>query len=830
MKLFSEKVAPTFTNPDYNTPTFTGSNYNILILNEYTEIFFDVYELEINGNKYIAEKVSEYKGNPVVTIPVIFEGEELETLFVLRRGELEVIINSFYCKLNKDSSLDVPQMHESLSREEEVESIIFEKKESILKEIQQTRELATRFAEDIKQQKIQESLEYINKEKEAVTNKIAELKSELIDDFLHIVENTRQEFYTYNEEEKKQTSELISKTLNRLSEKLESSIVRDITEKNNKSVALFKQKISELAESILNESLIKEIERRDNINNRVIEAKVEAVSKLLSETLSEQITDTTVDLIGRISLAEDKIKDYYDERITLIEGNITDISAENKKHFIKLIEESKQSILDEVSQIKTTVPSVVIEKTRETKGDVDVKLIKTDLEKTISNRFTQELANVRRLIEMSSGGGSVAVQFANGGTMRGNLNVIGDISATGVIYNNNFNSNNWNDTYTSVSTTSANWDTVYTTVKANSANWDNTYTSVQANSANWDTGYNTATALNLSSGLWNDTYTTVSTTSGNWNSAYNIASTYQTASSTFATIDYTSNNFFPLSGGTISGDTKVRFGDLTVYGNISATGSINYSNTFISTTSSLCAIANSTYPIPGLYVGQTGSGDIASFYDLSPTMREVFHIGGSEGYPGVGVNTSFPNKDFTVVGDISATGIIYNNNFNSTDWNGTYTTVQTNSATNWNYQGSDLKALSGNWQSTYTNLSTYYPLTGGTLNGSISATGNIATAGVITASGSNVNINVITVNNSRVFTDADNNKVVHLDTTTASLCAIFPSTLSSGFNVAIMNIGVNSLVLSATQLNSAGTIITTKFGGAFVYKDSTNLFAVGRLV
>lgn len=40
-----------------------------------------------------------------------------------------------------------------------------------------------------------------------------------------------------------------------------------------------------------------------------------------------------------------------------------------------------------------------------------------------------------------------------------------------------------------------------------------------------------------------------------------------------------------------------------------------------------------------------------------------------------------------------------------------FSTVQSNSATNWNYQGTDLKALSANWQSTYTSLSTYAPLT-----------------------------------------------------------------------------------------------------------------------
>jgi hypothetical protein len=37
--------------------------------------------------------------------------------------------------------------------------------------------------------------------------------------------------------------------------------------------------------------------------------------------------------------------------------------------------------------------------------------------------------------------------------------------------------------------------------------------------------------------------------------------------------------------------------------------------------------------------------------------------------------------------------------------NSTYTTVQSNSATTWNYQGTDLKALSANWQSTYSTVS-----------------------------------------------------------------------------------------------------------------------------
>ena len=46
-------------------------------------------------------------------------------------------------------------------------------------------------------------------------------------------------------------------------------------------------------------------------------------------------------------------------------------------------------------------------------------------------------------------------------------------------------------------------------------------------------------------------------------------------------------------------------------------------------------------------------------------------------------------------------------NSNSANWSSVYSTVQTNSATTWNYQGTDLKALSGNWQTTYLASSAY---------------------------------------------------------------------------------------------------------------------------
>lgn len=83
MRLFSEKV----------TPTFTSSDLNILTVEDYQEIFFDVFEFEINGKKFIAEKISEYKGFPVVEIPLVLEGKKLTAPFVIQQGEFEVLFN-----------------------------------------------------------------------------------------------------------------------------------------------------------------------------------------------------------------------------------------------------------------------------------------------------------------------------------------------------------------------------------------------------------------------------------------------------------------------------------------------------------------------------------------------------------------------------------------------------------------------------------------------------------------------------------------------------------------------------------------------------------------
>ena len=107
----------------------------------------------------------------------------------------------------------------------------------------------------------------------------------------------------------------------------------------------------------------------------------------------------------------------------------------------------------------------------------------------------------------------------------------------------------------------------------------------------------------------------------------------------------------PLSGGTITGD-------LTITGSVSAAGGMTFIGATVFTSSSSLSVVhiNALENTPALYIGQSGLGDIASFYDIDLGI-EVLHIGGANGsFPNVGIKTSSPNKDLTIKGEVSATG------------------------------------------------------------------------------------------------------------------------------------------------------------------------------
>jgi phage baseplate assembly protein gpV len=112
-------------------------------------------------------------------------------------------------------------------------------------------------------------------------------------------------------------------------------------------------------------------------------------------------------------------------------------------------------------------------------------------------------------------------------------------------------------------------------------------------------------------------------------------------------------------GGNLNGNVTINNGNLTVFGNISATGNSTFVNTTFTTTSAL-SVVNTGGGVT-LWIGGNNNADIASFYDID-NGKEVLHVGGfTAGTPYVGINTSNPTKTLTVIGDISASNTLFSN-------------------------------------------------------------------------------------------------------------------------------------------------------------------------
>ena len=463
MRLFSEKVEP----------TFTSSDLNILTVESLEEVFFDVYEFEINGSKFIAEKRSQYKGAPVVNIPVVKGSKEYSAPFVLREGKFEVLFNENNTTFV--GSTDIPEHDLSIFEQEEVvEDIVLEKKDDILKDIKNARLAAKEYAEKIKELKLQEADSELKLREEKFNTLLKEAHKSLIEEFLNITEDTKAQIFNYNEE----TEEKLSDYINNSIEKYTSDFTLNIESNYKKSTEALQEKVESLTKDIYVTKITDLIEERstssaESIKNSLqskVDKKQESQNKKITEIKSDivtlekvntEINDSIIKGVNRalsrignvkkdidsdISIlkesidtkfinAEQKVKDYYDEKISLVkesfESEVIYRSEENKKAVYDLIEESKTDLLHTISQIKNDTPGIVIEKYGEKNIKIDPKKIQRDIQTNLNQSFNQQILSLKKSVEMMGGGGSVATQFAAGGTMNGELNVVGNILSGG---------------------------------------------------------------------------------------------------------------------------------------------------------------------------------------------------------------------------------------------------------------------------------------------------------------------------------------------------------------------------------------------------------------
>jgi len=177
-----------------------------------------------------------------------------------------------------------------------------------------------------------------------------------------------------------------------------------------------------------------------------------------------------------------------------------------------------------------------------------IQVEKEDTKVTEIEKLIEEYAEkyIKKAVGMmgESGGGTNAVQYANGGIMNGNLNVNGNYLSGGVnlldIFASQPDSDNqtlsFNESDAQLSISNGNTvslSAINTTFKANSGKYESNYTTTNSNSANWSKAYSNLTsnsaaylsgydlsALAAASGSWNSNYTTTNSNSANWSEAY----------------------------------------------------------------------------------------------------------------------------------------------------------------------------------------------------------------------------------------------------------------------------------------------------------------------
>ena len=492
IKLFSEKVNPTYTNSDRN----------ILYVKDFKEVFFDIFEFEINGNNYIAEKVSTYNNYPVVNIPITENNISYNVPFVLKRGKFKIMYNDQTLDSSKSQGIvvekqkpvdNIPPVATITENNSVVNAnvsvdiisdILQQKKDELVQEIGYERdkivtesylekekelaalvdkvELSNKTTRDGLEQVREKLVEEFNiatvETKSALTDLNIQAEEHLIKYIKGIVSEKAESLQDSILDSKKQIDTHVDKEINSLAKELTHVVENNHGQLSTTIASSLDKELEKLVKKvdiaidkknvILNETIKAELQSYESellsvqqstveLNDVINKTSSKALSRIgnVKKDLSADVTSIQKDVTSiqkdvdsletqlndKLVQAENNIKEYYDGKLKIVESTIFK-TVEDSNALRNLINESKNTILTDVKQIKGTVPKMA-------SADNGAVNIKRDLEKTITKRFNDEIVSIKRLIEMSSGGGSVAMQFADGGTMNGNLTIVGTISA-----------------------------------------------------------------------------------------------------------------------------------------------------------------------------------------------------------------------------------------------------------------------------------------------------------------------------------------------------------------------------------------------------------------
>jgi hypothetical protein len=208
-----------------------------------------------------------------------------------------------------------------------------------------------------------------------------------------------------------------------------SGLMLQVSENLNSQVEEFKTEVSEsLSDKISNTELREFEEIFSNNSQRLISANIDLNNKI-DQISKKIITEAIID--NKIADNIKKIEEHFDTNITAVSEKADTLDEATREYLLSVIAESRQALLNEISAIKDNVAVEYIVENKKKTEKLDVLTLKSELQKDLDLKVSNAIVNLKKFTAYyGGGGGTVAVQFADGGTMNGNLTVVGAISAS----------------------------------------------------------------------------------------------------------------------------------------------------------------------------------------------------------------------------------------------------------------------------------------------------------------------------------------------------------------------------------------------------------------
>ncbi len=428
-----------FINNEEFDVEFVKEDINLISVNSKTEIFFDVFDCKIKSKNIILEKIETRDNNDIVVLEVLYKGKKYITDAILIQGEKSFIkLNEKNLYLTNDNNVIKKNIEENI---EEKKEVISEKNLQEINKINDSKDMSSFLAESLSNyntKKLNEKL----KNYENIYNK-------KVNDF----EDKKKEFLVTIENE-------FDKSIQNLNEEIDFKIQKYYENTNTSNKALIAVQSKKLKDNISKKynSFINEINNLKNFNkdtiNDILEEKSQDIKDSLniflenlntenresfSKLLNEKIDSSEKNINSELTELKNTVVNLSNNNI-LISKNNKNLFKETNKRFndlnkkIKILSEKRN---DEYNELLAAVNNkdVVEYKTilKEKIEEAELSNIKQEILKEVSGNFNNEIISMKRYAEASAGGGTNAVQYANGGTMNGDLNVNGTMKADTIL-------------------------------------------------------------------------------------------------------------------------------------------------------------------------------------------------------------------------------------------------------------------------------------------------------------------------------------------------------------------------------------------------------------